>query len=205
MPNLYLRWCLCFPADSCPGKGKGDTQEEEKARWHSQAASGSGGEGIFVRKTHVSANFPAESWPQSSGRENLLPFMRHFCRRAVRRVRPRGLAVQGGGPRETAKSRKTQGWMEEQLGSSQPNSLGLMVAKAATFPLVALVAGGYRELWASHPPPAGTPQEISPTPHTAGRDKPAFPTQQPRYQHKSFGRWDKQPSLGDGINNHRLG
>lgn len=97
MPNLYLRWCLCFPADSCPGKGKGDTQEEEKARWHSQAASGSGGEGIFVRKTHVSANFPAESWPQSSGRENLLPFMRHFCRRAVRRVRPRGLAVQGGG------------------------------------------------------------------------------------------------------------
>lgn len=95
--------------------------------------------------------------------------------------------------------------MEEQLGSSQPNSLGLMVAKAATFPLVALVAGGYGELWASHPPPAGTPQEISPTPHTTGRDKPAFPTQQPRYQHKSFGRWDKQPSLGDGINNHRLG
>lgn len=37
------------------------------------------GLGVFARKTHISANFPAEPLGSSPARgENLLPFMRRF-------------------------------------------------------------------------------------------------------------------------------
>ena len=117
--------------------------------------------------------------------------------------RPRGAGGILGKRQRAGKARA--GWRRS-LGAPGPNLLGLMVAEAATFPLMALVAGGCR----SQGPPVqrGPPSALTCSLHCgvcAGRDRPRLKTHCPyvgsintlplagTVSAWTFRRWDKQP------------